>query len=163
MWTYWASYDEIGNEPQKWNPQSRETADHSLPYLLAVGLREGDIDEQSFDDAHLADQQTRALMAKIAVHEDPEFTRAWPDLLKTRLRISQRDGTALELESDFSRGHPRSHPSAVDVEAKFGRLATAAMGAERAAAAVQTLEKLPALGDVTELVDRFCDLGEAHA
>jgi hypothetical protein len=28
---------------------------------------------------------------------------------------------------------------------------------------VQTLEKLPALGDVTELVDRFCDLGEAHA
>lgn len=39
--TYFAARSEIGSEPQKWNPQTRETADHSLPYLLAVGLLRG--------------------------------------------------------------------------------------------------------------------------
>jgi 2-methylcitrate dehydratase len=156
VWTYWSSYDEIGNEPQKWNPQSRETADHSLPYLLAVGLREGTITEQSFDDEHLADQDTRTLMTKIAVHEDPAFTQAWPDKLKTRLRISQRGGGVVQLESDFPRGHPRRRPAVVDMEAKFMRLATANMGEADARVALDVLGGLAVLADVTELVDRFC-------
>jgi 2-methylcitrate dehydratase PrpD len=37
-----ASVDIIGSEPEKWKPQSRETADHSLPYITAVALIDGE-------------------------------------------------------------------------------------------------------------------------
>ncbi len=35
---YAMAHSEIGSEPAKWDPRTRETADHSLPYMLAVAL-----------------------------------------------------------------------------------------------------------------------------
>ncbi|RPI42107.1 MAG: MmgE/PrpD family protein, partial [Betaproteobacteria bacterium] len=46
--TYHIAYSEIGSEPEKWDPQTRETADHSLPYLLALALMDGAIRVDSF-------------------------------------------------------------------------------------------------------------------
>ena len=43
-----AAVDIIGSEPEKWRPQSRETADHSLPYIVAVALADGEITERQF-------------------------------------------------------------------------------------------------------------------
>ena len=36
-----ASVDIIGSEPEKWRPETRETADHSLPYITAIALIDG--------------------------------------------------------------------------------------------------------------------------
>ena len=43
-----ASVDIIGSEPEKWKPQSRETADHSLPYITAVALIDGEVTDKQF-------------------------------------------------------------------------------------------------------------------
>jgi len=34
--TYWFAWSEIGSEPEKWHPTTRESADHSLPYILPL-------------------------------------------------------------------------------------------------------------------------------
>jgi 2-methylcitrate dehydratase len=60
--TYWVCYSEIGAEPAKWEPYTRETADHSLPFILAVGSRDGSVELDSFSDANIHDPDVRALM-----------------------------------------------------------------------------------------------------
>src|SRR5690606_10796357 len=60
--TYFAAWSEIGSEPQKWNPQTRETADHSMPYLLAVALLDGRVTPASFDAERMHDPAVKRLM-----------------------------------------------------------------------------------------------------
>src|SRR5947207_510721 len=43
-----ASVDIIGSEPEKWKPETRETADHSLPYITAIALIDGEVTEKQF-------------------------------------------------------------------------------------------------------------------
>src|SRR3989454_5780543 len=44
-----AAVDIIGSEPEKWQPTSRETADHSLPYIVAVALADGELTDPQFE------------------------------------------------------------------------------------------------------------------
>src|SRR5438045_8260212 len=44
-----ASVDIIGSEPEKWKPPTRETADHSLPYITAIALIDGEVTDKQFD------------------------------------------------------------------------------------------------------------------
>src|SRR5436305_3447495 len=41
-----AAVDIIGSEPEKWKPETRETADHSLPYITAIALIDGDVTDR---------------------------------------------------------------------------------------------------------------------
>ncbi|HEV2007596.1 MAG TPA: MmgE/PrpD family protein, partial [Burkholderiales bacterium] len=67
--TYYTAYSEIGSEPEKWDPQTRETADHSLPYLLARALTDGRITADSFSPERIRDPIVRQLMRTISVEE----------------------------------------------------------------------------------------------
>ncbi len=60
MATYWSAWHEIGSEPEKWNPTTRETADHSLPFIVARELVDGTITVKSFDKAAIPDRFTAA-------------------------------------------------------------------------------------------------------
>ena len=66
----------VGTGEQRWNPESRETADHSIPYVVAATLMDGTVTPRSFNDAHLWNPELRALMQKIEVVENEEFTQA---------------------------------------------------------------------------------------
>src|SRR6201993_3031521 len=47
--TFDAAVDIIGKDPEKWRPQTRETADHSLPYCVAVALADGEVTRAQFE------------------------------------------------------------------------------------------------------------------
>jgi 2-methylcitrate dehydratase len=47
----------IGGEPEKWNPTSRETADHSLPYMVAVALMDGELTPKQFTNERIRDPE----------------------------------------------------------------------------------------------------------
>ncbi|HKC98174.1 MAG TPA: MmgE/PrpD family protein, partial [Methylomirabilota bacterium] len=64
---YAMAHSEIGSEPAKWDPQTRETADHSLPYMLAVALVDGRITPASFEPKRYLDPALRPLMNRIRV------------------------------------------------------------------------------------------------
>src|SRR5947209_5088017 len=50
-----ASVDIIGSEPEKWRPETRETADHSLPYITAIALIDGKVTDQQFQPSRFTD------------------------------------------------------------------------------------------------------------
>ena len=75
---YAMAHSEIGSEPAKWDPQTRETADRSLPYMLAVALVDGRITPASFEPKRYLDPSLRPIMNRIRVAENPELTRPLP-------------------------------------------------------------------------------------
>ncbi|HWB36396.1 MAG TPA: MmgE/PrpD family protein, partial [Rugosimonospora sp.] len=152
--TYWNSWHDIGSEPEKWNPDTRETADHSLPFILAVALVDGKITKDSFDDTHIADPRIRKVMATITVEENKEYSAAWPDEVRTSLDVTTTDGRQRFLEVAHPKGHPRNRGTAADIEAKFLVNTGEPLGSERAGALVHRLRDLRALSAV-QIVDLF--------
>jgi 2-methylcitrate dehydratase len=67
------SWGETG-DPAKWDPQNEETADHSMAYVIARGLLDGEITLASFTRPKFTDPAARAIMAKLTIHEIPEIT-----------------------------------------------------------------------------------------
>ncbi len=58
--TYKFAYEEIGSGPEKWRPTTRETADHSMPYIVAAALVNGGFSDAIFEPARFADRANPA-------------------------------------------------------------------------------------------------------
>ena len=120
--TYFLAYHEIGMDPAKWDPQSRETADHSLPYLLAVALVDGHIDQYSCAPERVVDPALRPLMNKITIHERPDFTDRFPREISSRLVVRLNTGEELVRETSYPRGHRHNPVTDADIDEKFDRM-----------------------------------------
>ncbi len=153
--TYWSAYSEIGKDPAKWDPQTRETADHSLPYILAVALRDGRITPAIFEPECFLDPTLRPLMARIQVAENQEFTRQFPAALISEIEVITRSGRKLVERTGYPKGHARNAMTDADVEAKFRDFCGAVLTPARIDAALQTLSRLeeaPRIGPVLDLL-----------
>ncbi len=150
--TYWMAYSEIGSEPAKWTPETRETADHSLPFLLGSALLDGGLWLDSFSEARLHDPTLRQLMQRIHVTEDPGLTARYPKELPSRLRITTHDGDIFTLATTYPRGHFRNPASAADVDAKFAAMANGVVPPARQAAIRDALAGVERYADVRELM-----------
>ena len=153
--TYHIAWSEIGSEPEKWDPQTRETADHSLPYLLALALMDGAIRSDSFDQARMRDSATRALMQKIAISENEAFTRRFPAELTTEIEIETRGGERLREIASYPRGHAKNPMTDAEIERKFAAQAEPVMASSRRdalASALWGIDRAPAIGPVLDLV-----------
>ncbi len=153
--TFNAAVDIIGKDPEKWRPKTRETADHSLPYCIAVAILDGDVTDHQFDDAHLADPRVLGLVAKIQLHRDAELSARYPRGIPNRLTVKLADGRTLVREVEFPRGHALNPMTDAEVEKKFRTMVEPRYGKERAeriVAACWGLEKLKEAGDLLRLV-----------
>lgn len=159
---HWGGWHEIGggqgDVEEKWNPTTRESADHSLPYLVAAALLDGGITTDSFSAVRLADPALHALMQRITVREDPELTRRhagelprWPSVVEIRLA----DGRCLRREVAMPKGHPLDPLSDAEVEAKFRSLCDPVLPAGQGQKLAETLWALDELADVNILTDQF--------
>src|SRR5437867_11836391 len=114
---YAMAHSEIGSEPAKWDPRTRETADHSLPYLLAVALRDGAITSASFELDRVLDPSLRPLMNKIRISEDEEFTRQFPVTLPSEIEVVTTTGERIVERSSYPKGHAQKPMTDHDVQA----------------------------------------------
>lgn len=119
------------SDEEKWNPTTRETADHSLPYNVARGLLDGELTLASFEDDRIADPQAKALMSRTTVREDPALTALFPEHLANRITLTLDDGTTLTQEVISPESNAPLRALVTSVETKFvqmadGRLSSAA-------------------------------------
>jgi 2-methylcitrate dehydratase len=153
--TYHLAWSEIGSEREKWDPKTRETADHSLPYMLACALSDGAVSVAMFEDARIGDPGLRPLMNRIKVSENPAFTRAFPRAMMNRIEIVTRNGERHAAEGQYPKGHLENPMTDVEVEQKYHALCREALGRSRSDAlldALWTLERAPEIGPVLERV-----------
>ena len=95
--TYWSAWHESGSEPAKWDPTTRETADHSLRYILAWTLRHGVIDHHAFVPEAYFDPSIRPLMNRVTVRVIEEFEKDFPR--KVHMRVTAKDKSGKSYQS----------------------------------------------------------------
>lgn len=120
--THEAGYTILGKDREKWKPKTKETADHSLPYMVGVALLEGKVDNHSYSRKKLASAKILNFLDKISVREDAEFTQAYPTKIANRIKITLRNGSVVTKEVDVPKGHPNNPMSTQEIEEKFKRL-----------------------------------------
>ena len=112
-------YQQAGSDPEKWTPTSKDTADHSLPYIAARAMFDGDIANDSFAPEKLADPAILAFMQKITVKEDPEFAKPRGNAPSTRITATLTDGKRVTHQVDDIAGFPGKPMTRADIDAKF--------------------------------------------
>lgn len=151
--TYAFALSEIGADVEKWDPKTRETADHSLPYILARAMIDGTIDAGTFDEAAYRDPTLRPLMAKIRVRKDDAVDAMYPANVAIKVDATTRDGKRHALELQNPLGHEKNPMQDKDVSAKFLGVAEGVLGKDRAAAALERWWDLPRATDLAPALD----------
>ena len=85
-------YQSAGKDPEKWTPRNRDTADHSLPYIVARAMFDGDMTNDSYTSEKLHDPRIVAFMRKIAVKEDASFTPSRGSAPPIRITVTLAGG-----------------------------------------------------------------------
>ncbi|MBX9843368.1 MAG: MmgE/PrpD family protein [Xanthobacteraceae bacterium] len=123
VFTYHFAWFEIGSGAEKWKPTTRETADHSMPYVVAAVLIDGAYTDAIFEPERFGDQRTLELMQKITITEDAEFNRRYPASLPCRMTITLKNGEQKTAELSNPIGHHDRPMSDTQVVDKFKGLA----------------------------------------
>ena len=140
-------------EPEKWDPQTRETADHSIPYLVSVALQDGSVTPSSFTSQRIRDPVVRQLISRITMQENPEYTQKYPSEFNVSLEVTDKSGGRHSAHTSYPKGHYRNPMSDADVEAKFRGLSSGVLGdsqADQVLELVWGLESLPTLDDLLD-------------
>src|SRR6202046_2093822 len=104
--------------------RTKEQADHSLPYLLAVALLDGDVMPAQFEPDRIMRADVQQLLKKVSVRPDQEFTDQYPAKMPAKVTVRLQDGKVIEHEvQDFPglASHPFTWEDSVE---KFDRLVT---------------------------------------
>jgi len=150
--SYDVAIEIIGRDPEKWQPTTRETADHSFPYCVAVALLDGRVTLDSFSDKRLQDPALRELMKKVRVVRESEFVHRYPDAMPTRVTVRTMAARSYSRQVDIPLGHPRQPMSDREVENKFRRLASGRLDRSRINKLIDVVWTLDRMKDITGLI-----------
>ena len=151
-----AGYTILGKDPEKWRPKTKETADHSLPYIVGMALLEGKVDNSTYSARKTTKKETLDFIDKITVVEDPRLTALYPhEGMGNRVTVRLRSGGQISEEVIIPRGHPRNPMSDEEVENKFrgltrGKLSRKAEG--RVLHSLWNLENAKNIGNLTRML-----------
>ena len=140
-------------DPSKYDPRSKETADHSLPYVIAAAVADRQVTPAQFEQDKIMDPRIREQLDKVEVVADPEIEKLFPKLQRVIVTIHTTDGREFTKQLDYPKGDPRNPLTDQEVEEKFDALAAPVLSDEarkRLKEAVWSLEKV---GSVSELMD----------
>jgi 2-methylcitrate dehydratase len=139
-------------DPSKYDPRSKETADHSLPYVIAAAIVDRQVTPGQFTPEKIRDPQIREQLRKVEVVADPEIEKVFPQLQRVMVAIRTADGRELTRQLDYPKGDPRNPLSDREVEEKFEALAAPVVPEGRRKGIRETVWNLERLESVGELM-----------
>jgi len=139
----------------KYDPHTKETADHSLPYVIAAALVDRQVTPLQFTTEKIMDPAIRAQLKKVEVVADPEIEKVFPQLQRVVVTIHTADGRQHARQLDYPKGDPRNPLTDAEIEEKFEALAAPVLskaGRKRVVDAVWNLEKLESVSGLMRLL-----------
>ena len=147
-----AGYTILGKDPEKWNPLTKETADHSLPYIVGMALLEGKIDNSTYSEKKYRDPKILDFLKKITVVEDKALSSTYPEAVPNRVTVKLSSGKVVSKQVNYHKGHPKNPMSDRDVEDKFQRLTRKILDKNHARRILDVVWNLEKAKDVSKLV-----------
>ena len=153
--TYRSGVSSPATEPEKWDPQTRETADHSIPFLVAMALQDGAVTPSSFTPQRIADPSIRDLMARMTMREGPGFTEKYPEQYNCRIEARLTDGSTEVAKTSYPKGHKNNPLDDQEVSEKFRNLASASLSEQQCSDALDLLWDFENMPVLTDLFDKL--------
>lgn len=109
---------DILSDPSKYKPTTKETADHSLPYCIAVAVAKGNVLPSDFEEDALRDPLVWSLLDKIKVVANPEIDTLFPKVKRAIVTIKTPKGE-FKKQENFAKGQPERPLSEEELISKF--------------------------------------------
>ena len=122
--TAFAQAYDILFDPAKYRPESRETADHSLPYCLAAAIVDKKITTNSFSEEKLKDPKIYEVIDKIKGEPSIEFEKMFPAKQPSKVVIKTKDGKEYSEYLEYPKGNPKEPMTMNDLQNKFSGLSS---------------------------------------
>ena len=148
---------EIIADPEKWRPKTRETADHSLPYCVAVALTDGEVGLAQFAPERFGDESLLELVSRIEVKVDAELNKQYPESIPSRITVKTKSGESVVREVAYPKGHVGNPMSDYEVETKFRAQAAGRLSETTQATALARLWALEEETDIAGLLGMFAE------
>ncbi len=152
--TFPSGYHVMGSSEAAWKPETRESADHSLPFVMAVALMEGAVEIRHYDQLYYRRPEVRALMQKITVRIGEEPEAAWPEVPLNIVDIEMRSAEIFSTKVAYHLGHFERLMSDEEQERKFRPMAEALLPkkqTDRLLASLRRLDEIERIGDLISL------------
>jgi len=150
---------DILSDQSKYHPTTKETADHSLPYCIAVAISKGNVLPSDFEEKALEDQSVLQLLPKIKVIANPEIDAVFPNVKRAIVTIMTKDGRTFKKQEDFARGEPERPLSEQELLAKFHSNAQAALSKKQRGELIQATLTIDQYNDVRKYVSLLVRAG----
>lgn len=136
-------------------PTSRETADHSVYFLVAVALLDGAVTHRQFENERWVDPGVQALMDKIIIHTDKSWNKRAPNSFPCRLRVVTRNKEERTVEVSYAPGHPHNRLSVPQMKEKFSGCVRNLLDDNRRDTVFQTILEFNSLPSVDILMKQL--------
>src|SRR5437667_89359 len=143
---------DILGDPHKYRPDSKETADHSLPYCMAVGLVDGMVTPLQFKEERVLDKSLIPIMDKVKVFANDEFEALFPKFQPSRVTITTNDGKEYSTRVDVPKGDPRDPMTEEEIAVKFTAHGGDVIGTEQCKKLQKFIMNLENVGTLDELL-----------
>lgn len=127
-----AAVEIIGSEKEKWMPTTRETADHSMPYLVVTALLDGEVTLDQFRRKRYLDPDVRRLLKHTKVVESKKYTRIYPQFLPNQIVVYLADGSVHRREILLPKGYAGRAMTDGEILRKFHSMADPMISAPKA-------------------------------
>ena len=139
-------------DPTKYHPETKETADHSLPYVIGAAIMDRMITPLQFTHERIHDPKLQTLLQKIEVIADTGYEKQFPAKKLSGVSITTSDGKTVEKEVEFPKGYPANPMTNADLEEKFRALTSEVLNKsqqDRVIEAIGNLDRAPNLNEFT--------------
>ena len=150
--TFPAGYEIMGSGEANWKPETRESADHSLPFVMTVALMEGNVEIRHYDQMYYKRSDVRALMEKIKVRIGEEPVAAWPELPLNIVDIEMNSGEVLSTKVAYHLGHFKRFMTDAEQDRKFRPLAEPLLLKKQIDDLLACLRRLDEVEQISELI-----------
>jgi 2-methylcitrate dehydratase len=139
------------NDAERRRPESRETADHSFCYMVAVALLDGELTPRQFGEGRWFDPDVVDLMKRMTIRSDPSWKTKAPGGFPCTVRLKTKDGRESESEIAYASGHARNKMNRDQVIAKFYSCVEGKLSPQKADEIISTVYALDRLSSVRNL------------
>jgi 2-methylcitrate dehydratase len=136
--------------PEKYQPTSRGTADHSLPICLAIALLDGDLTTKQFDDGRWKALDVFALAGKVKVEIGKELMAKMPEGHGTIVEVRFNSGQTVKESVLIPEGDAEKPMSRAASEHKFRQFADAVLGEGESKKVIEYIDHLEDIKDIRE-------------
>jgi 2-methylcitrate dehydratase len=150
--TFPAGYEVMGSGEANWQPETRESADHSLPFVMAVALMEGGVEIRHYDQLYYQRADVRALMQKITVRIGDEPVAAWPEVPLNIVDVELQSGKVLSTRVAYHLGHFNRLMTDEQQEQKFRPMAEPLLPKKQIDNLLACLRRLDEVERIGELI-----------